>query len=102
MYRYRHRRLNVARKSYYDFPQGYYNTDEIIGAYTNRLQRNWRDAEWGEVQFHPMLYNMVWAGLEADLLPKLKPCTKVNGKLNSIDKLFDQAADVESDLTQYD
>jgi len=95
------RRHNVARKSFYDFPPGYYNADENVRAYANRLRRNWREAEWDEVQFQPMLYDMVWAGLKADLLPKLKPFTKENGKFNSIDELFEPAADVETEPEKY-
>jgi len=41
MYRDKDRRLNVARKSFYHFPQGYYNADENVRAYANRLWRNW-------------------------------------------------------------
>jgi len=102
MYGDKDRRLNVARKSFYDFPQGYYNANENVRAYANRLRRNWREAEWDEVQFQPMLYDMVWAGLKADLLPRLKPFTKANGKFNSIDELFDRAADVETEPEKYD
>jgi len=40
--------------------------------------------------------------LKADLLPKLKPFTKENEKFNSIDELFDRAADVETEPEQYD
>jgi len=89
--------LNLARKSYYDFAKGYYNANENVRAYANRLWRNWREAEWDEVQFQQLLYNMVWAGLKADFLPKLKPFPKVKGKFNSIDELFDWAADVETE-----
>ena len=96
------RRLNVARKSFYDFPQVYYNADENVRAYANRLPRNWREAEWDEVEFQPMLYDMVWAGLKANLLPTLKPFTKENGKFNSIDEVFDRAADVETEAEPYD
>ena len=49
-----------------------------------------------------MLYNMVWAGLKADLLPKLKPFTKENGNFNSIVELVDRAADVETEPEKYD
>jgi hypothetical protein len=49
-----------------------------------------------------MLYDMVWAGLKADLLPRLKQLTKANGKLNSIDEHFDRAADVETEPEKYD
>jgi len=50
----------------------------------------------------PMLYDMVWVGLKADLLTKLKPFTKVNGKFNSIDELFDRVADSETEPEKYD
>jgi hypothetical protein len=40
---------------------------------------------------------MVWAGLKGDLLPQLKPLTKEKWKYHSIDKLFDSAADVETE-----
>jgi len=49
-----------------------------------------------------MLYDMVWAGLKANLLPTLKPFTKENGKFNSIDEVFDRAADVETEAEPYD
>ena len=49
-----------------------------------------------------MLYDMVWAGFLAGLLPRLKPFTKANWKLNSIDELFDQAADVETEPEKCD
>jgi len=49
-----------------------------------------------------MLYDMGWAGLKADLLTKLTSFTKVKGKFNSIDKHFDRAADVETELPKYD
>lgn len=32
------RGLNVAMKSYYDIPQAYYNAQENLQAYTNRLR----------------------------------------------------------------
>jgi hypothetical protein len=97
MYGYQDQSLNVARKSLYDFPQCYYNANENVRPYTNRLWHNWKQAEWDEVQFQPMLYDMVRAGLKANLLPKLKPFTKENGKFNSIDELFDRAAVVTTE-----
>jgi len=96
------RRLNVAKKSYVNFPQGYDNANENLRAYANRLRWKWREAEWDEVQFQPMLYNMGWGGLKADSLPKLKPFTNADGKFNSIDELFDRAADVETELERDD
>jgi len=53
------------------------------------------------VQFQTLLYDLVWAGLKADRLPKLKPFTKENRKFNFIEELFDRAADVETELEKY-
>jgi hypothetical protein len=49
-----------------------------------------------------MLYDMVSVGLKADQQPKLKPFANENGKFNSIDELFDRAANVETELEKYD
>jgi hypothetical protein len=89
MYGDKNRRVNVARISFYEFPECYYNATEKVRAFRNRLLRNGREAERDEVQFPLILYNMVWAGLNVDLLPKLKLLPKVNGKFNCIDELFD-------------
>jgi len=45
---------------------------------------------------------MVWEGLKAYYLPKLKPFSKANRKFNSIDELLDRAADVETEPEKYD
>ena len=87
---------------HYEFPQGYYYSNSNLQAYANCLQRNSREAYWDEVQFYVMPYDMVWAGLKADLLPKLKPFMKANGKINSIDDLLPRAADVETQPENYD
>jgi len=55
-----------------------------------------------EVQFQPLLYDMVWMRLKAVSLPKLKLLTKANGQFNSIEGLSDPAADVEIEPKQYD
>jgi len=39
---------------------------------------------------------MVWSGLNYNLLPKIEPFTNESGKFNTIDELFDRAADVQS------
>jgi hypothetical protein len=49
-----------------------------------------------------MLYDMIWAGLKPYLHPKLRPCTKANGRFNSIGELLDTVADIESPLQKYD
>jgi hypothetical protein len=82
--------------------QGYHNSDENIRAYANRLRRNWREAGWDEEQHKIMLYDMIWAGLKPYLHPKLRPFTKANGRFDSIDELFDTAADVETPPRNYD
>jgi hypothetical protein len=81
-------RLNMARKSCYDFLQGYCNANKNVRAYDNRLRWNWRDAERDEVMFQLMLYDMVMAGLKANLPPKLKPFMIASGMFNSIDVLL--------------
>jgi len=101
MYSNKDRRLIRARKSFDDFPQGYYNADVQVGAYANRLEQNRREAEWDEVQFQPMLYDMIWAGMKVDQLPQLKLFTNVGGNFDSIDELFDRAADVETQPEKY-
>lgn len=73
----------MARKSFYDSLQGYYNTNETVQTYANQLWPNGREAQWDEVQFEPMLYDMVWVELNADLPLNLKLFTIVNGKFNS-------------------
>jgi hypothetical protein len=49
-----------------------------------------------------MLYNIIWAGLKGNLLPKLKPFTKGTRKINTIEKLCDQAANVETESEKSD
>jgi hypothetical protein len=82
--------------------QGYHNSDENIRAYANRLRRNWREAGWDEEQHNIMLYDMIWAGLKPYLHPNLRPLTKANGRFDSIDELFDTAADVETPPRHYE
>jgi len=49
-----------------------------------------------------MLYDIIWAGLKAYLDLKLRPFTKANRIFDSIDELFDTAADVETPPQNYD
>ena len=53
------------------------------------------------MQFQPVVYDMVWAGLKADQLPRVKPFTQENGKFNPTDEPFDRAADVETEPKKY-
>jgi hypothetical protein len=56
--------LNAATRAYHQLPQGYHDPKEGVRACTNRLWRNWREADWDEQIYHKMLYGMVWSGLQ--------------------------------------
>jgi len=90
------RRQKSSTRAYHEMMQGYHNPDKNVRAYANRLRRNWRESGWDEEQHKIMLYDMIWAGLKPYLWPKLRPFTKTNGRFDSIDELFDRAADVET------
>ena len=45
---------------------------------------------------------MIWAGLKPELHPKVRPFTNEDGMFDSIDELFDRAADVETKPQNYD
>jgi hypothetical protein len=49
-----------------------------------------------------MLYDMIWAGLKPYLHPRLWPFTKANGRFDSIDEVFDTAADFGTPPQNYD
>jgi len=49
-----------------------------------------------------MLYDIVQVDLEVDLQPKLKPFDNTIREVSLVDKLFDQAADVEAEQEKYD
>jgi hypothetical protein len=49
-----------------------------------------------------MLYDTIWAGLKPYLHPKLRRFTKANGRFDSMDELFDRAADLETQPRNYD
>lgn len=44
---------------------------------------------WDEVQTQPMLYDMVWGGVNDYLQRKLELFTHENGMFNWINKIFD-------------
>jgi len=53
-------RLNAVRKSSYNCLQCLHKTNWNIEAYANRLQWNWREGEWDEVQFQQCC--TTWSG----------------------------------------
>jgi len=73
--------------------QGYQNPDDNVRAYADGHRRNSKESGLDEEHHKIMLYDMIWAGLKPYLWLKLRPITKVNGILDSIDELFDRAAD---------
>ena len=93
--------LNVGRIWFYDIPEYSYNHHGNISAWSTRLRRSWRDAVWDEVQTQPMLYDMVWGGVNDYLQRKLELFTHENGMFNWINKIFDWAAEVEMKPDKY-
>jgi hypothetical protein len=90
------RRQNSSTQAYHEMMHGYHSPDENVRAYADRLRRTRRESGWDEEHHKIMLYNVVWAGLKPYLWPKLGPFTKVNGRFDSIDQLFNRAADLET------
>ena len=102
MYGDKDRKLNAGTRLYLEFHQGHHDPDESVRAYANRLRRNWREAGWDEEQQKLSCYHMIWAGLKPELHPKVRPFTNEDGMFDSIDELFDRAADVETKPQKYD
>jgi len=87
---------NSSTRAIHEMMQGDHNPDENIRAYANRLWQNCRESGPDEEHHKIMLYDMIWAGLKPYLWPKLRPFTKTNGRLDSINELFNRAANVET------
>jgi hypothetical protein len=90
------RRQYSSPRAYHEMMKGYHNPDENVCAYANRLRRNWRESACDEEAHKIMHYDMIWARLKPYLWPKLRPFTKRNGRFDSINELFNRAADVET------
>jgi len=65
-------------------------------AYANQLWCDWAASVLDNVQFQPMLHDMVLAGIITVSLPILKVSTKDTGLVNSFDELSDHVADNET------
>jgi hypothetical protein len=85
------RKLNTAIKCITDFLQG---ANQPVRVYANRIKANWRAAGW-LLQENKNLYEIAWSGLRPGLKSKIKPLTPKNGRFDSMEELFDRAADSE-------
>jgi hypothetical protein len=96
MYGDKARKLNAGTSLYLEFCQGHHDPDESVQDYANRLRRNLREAGWDEEQRKLSGYDMIWAGLKPELHPKVRPFTNEDRMFDSMDELFDGAADAET------
>jgi hypothetical protein len=60
------------------------------------------EAGWDEGQQKLSCYHMIWVGLKPELHPKVRPFNNKDRMIDSIDELFDRAADVETKPQEYD
>jgi len=102
MYGDKDRKLHAGTRLYLEFRQGHHDPDESVRAYANRLRQNWREAGWDEEQQKLSCYHMIWSGLKPELHPIIRPFSNETGMFDSIDELFDRAADVETKPQKYD
>jgi hypothetical protein len=91
MYGGKDRKLNVAMKCMTDFVQG---PNEQVRVYANRIKGNCRAAGWLP-QDNKNLYEIASSGLRREHKSKIKPLTLKNGRFDSMEEVFDRAADSE-------
>jgi hypothetical protein len=84
-------KLNVAMQCNTDFLQG---VNEPVRVYANRIKVNCRAAGWLP-QDNKNLYEIAWSGLRPGRTSKIKRLTLNNGRFDSMEELFDRAADSE-------
>jgi len=85
------RKLNAAMKCMTDFLQG---VNEPVRVYANPIKANWGAAGWLP-QDTKNLYEIAWSGLRPRLKSNIKLLTPKNGRFDSMEELFDRAADSE-------
>jgi hypothetical protein len=83
--------LNAVLQFMTDFLNG---ANELVRVYANQIKANWRSAGWLP-QDDKNLYEIAWSGLLPELKSKIKPFSPHNGSLDSMEELFDPAADSE-------
>jgi hypothetical protein len=91
MYGDKDRKLNTAMKCVTDFLQG---VNELVRVYANRIKANWRAAGW-LLQDNKNLDEITSSGLRPGLKSKHQPLTPKPGRFNSMEELFNRAADSE-------
>jgi hypothetical protein len=91
MYGDKDQKLNAAMTCMTDFLLG---ASELVRVYANRITANWRAVGWLP-QDNKNLYEIAWSGLRPGLKSKMKPLTPKNGRFDSMEQLFDRAADSE-------
>jgi hypothetical protein len=92
--------LTTGSRNFTEFRQGHFDKNETVRAYANRLHKMWRDSNLDETKHFTPFYYQVWVGLRLELHPKIKPFTPKSGMFDTLNALFDRAADVETKLNQ--
>jgi len=87
-------KLKTAMKCMTEFLKG---ANEPVRVYTNQIKANWRAARWLQ-QDNKYHYEIAWSRLQAGLKSKIKPLTPKIGKFDSMEELFDCAANSEVKL----
>jgi hypothetical protein len=91
MYGGKDRKLNAAMKCMTDFLQG---PNELVRVYANRFKANWR-AAGSHLQDNKNLDEIAWSALRLGLQSNIKPLTRKIGRFDTMEELFDRAADSE-------
>jgi len=73
------------------FPHG---ANEQVRVYANAIEANWRGAGWLP-QDNKNLYEIAWSGLSPGRMSKKAPLNPKNGNFDSMEDLFNRAADSE-------
>jgi len=65
-----------------------------VGVYANQIKANWRAAGWLP-RHHENLYEIAWCRLRPGLEFNMKQLTLKNGRFDTMEEVFDCAADSE-------
>jgi len=84
-------KLNATMKCMTNFLPG---VNEPVRVFANGIKAHWSAAGWLP-QENKNLYEIAWSGLRPGLKSKIKPLTPKNGRCDSMEELFDCAADSE-------
>ena len=87
----KNRKLNAAMKCMTEFLQ---RANEPVRVYANGIKANWRAAGWLP-QEDKNLHQIAWSGLRPGLKSKINLLTPKTRRFDSMEELFDRAADSE-------